>query len=150
MPPPPPSHFVEGFLTFMDGRNLLISMNNNPIILPPLPNHCDGCGVAITRLQPNEPPTLGMSFDISGSYNGFVDRYDADMYQRSLELCHDCVIKMITLFPEMGKKLGKGCHSESSIDEAPCCAHAFTFSKDLTMTMVPNESLTGWVPLEEK
>lgn len=108
-----------------------------------LPDHCDGCGAPITRWLPTEPPDFGFSFDLGGSYSGFRD-LEYSVFKGRLDLCHDCVIRLVELFPILRLKLGAGCHP--SLTDTPCCAHAWKVddTNDL-VTLVPNGDLTGWV-----
>jgi hypothetical protein len=102
-------------------------------------NSCDACG-DIMHDKPSPFPFFnGLSFDISGGYDQFTDLTEGAL---TLTLCHDCVLRMIALFPAMGKKLGKGCHPCES--DTPCCA--FAWQKIDGVGMVPSKDLQSWVP----
>lgn len=108
-----------------------------------LPDTCDGCNKPIVRWSPTNPPDNGLALDLSGSYYGFTDNYDPTTFSGRIDLCHDCVLLMIVLFPTMREKFGKGCHY-SPADEPPCCTHAFS-QDDERNVLYPNDTLTGWV-----
>lgn len=93
-------------------------------------NSCDACGASFIH--------DGLTIDISGHYNGFTDHCD----HLPFRLCHDCVVRMIEVFPAMADKLGKGCHPCES--EMPCCAFAWKTVDDVCS--VPSDDLQSWVP----
>ena len=96
---------------------------------------CEGCGA---------PSPHGLSLDITGGYNEFTDNYDGERHTKSLRLCHDCVLRLVSLFPALRDKFGRGCHP---CDDAflPCCAHAWTQIDGVPHVASP--MLDGWVPL---
>lgn len=95
-------------------------------------NSCDACHAHIEHDQ--------LTLDISGGYDHFTDSWSE---RKTLTLCHDCVLRMIELFPVMGEKLGKGCHPCNSM--TPCCAFAWRSIDDVCV--VPADDLRSWVPL---
>lgn len=102
-------------------------------------NSCDGCGA--TTPSPFFADD-GFSFDLSGGYGQFTDYTEED--EQRLMLCHDCVLRMIALFPAMGKKLGKGCHP--CMEDVPCCAFAWTQDEEGT-PLVASDDVKSWVSL---
>jgi hypothetical protein len=111
-----------------------------------LPNNCDGCGAPVTRWLPDEPPDRGLSFDISGSYAGFTDNFQRPVsFAGRIDICHDCVVRLVELFPILRLKFGVACHPCE--DEKPCCAHSFSPMKKHNFLRVPNADLTGWVEI---
>lgn len=73
---------------------------------------CDGCSVTYTD--------WGMSLDISGGYAQFTDCFGEDARDaHTLYLCHDCVLRLVNLFPALRAKFGAGCHPTTA--DAPCC-----------------------------
>lgn len=103
-------------------------------------NSCDACGFVTEDNSSPFPNRDGLSFDISGGYDQFTDAWQE---QKKFSLCHDCVLRMIALFPAMGEKLGKGCHPCES--ETPCCAFAWKMFDGVCV--VPADDLKAWVPL---
>jgi hypothetical protein len=113
-----------------------------------LPEHCEGCGAPVSRWLPTEPPNHGMAFGLRGSYAGFTDSFEPQAFQHRLDLCHDCVLRMVELFPIMRFKLGVACHPCET--EVPCCAYGFTTSDEKGFIRIPNNDLSGWrsVPMD--
>lgn len=73
---------------------------------------CDGCSV---NYQTN-----GLSLDISGGYAQFTDCFGEDYSDsHQFNLCHDCVLRMIELFPVLRTKFGTACHPTAA--GSPCC-----------------------------
>lgn len=112
-----------------------------------LPTNCDGCGAPVTRWLPTEPPNHGLAFSLTGSYSGFTDLFfndDADhqFYER-IDLCHDCVLRLVELFPVLRLKLGVACHPCD--DSTPCCAYAWQSVGDNENVNIPNADLSGWL-----
>lgn len=78
---------------------------------------CEGC---------NNPHTdYGFALDISGGYAQFTDCFGEDPSPNHyLRLCHDCVLRLVELFPIMRSKLNGGCHPYTG--ETPCCEFGWT------------------------
>lgn len=71
-----------------------------------------------------------------GYYGGFDDDIHVlvggDAYEHWW-LCHDCIVKLLTTFPLLGEKVGRGCHpldrdGDNGTDETPCCQWAWTMN----------------------
>lgn len=107
---------------------------------------CEGCGAEVPCYRDSRQRTAiigGLRLDITGHYNGFTDNYDGSDFSSALNLCHDCVLDLIALFPILRAKFGGGCHP---CDESlPCCEHAWTVIERKSYRA--NETLDGWVPL---
>ncbi len=69
-----------------------------------------------------------------GYYNGFDDDISVLIGGEDYDwwwLCHDCIVKFLTMFPLLGEKVGRGCHpsdrdGENGTDTKPCCQWAWT------------------------
>lgn len=106
---------------------------------------CDGCAGVFSYDTRDAHHTEYLFCDITGGYAGFTDIcFHPRSENDNMFLCHNCVVRMIELFPALRKKFGTGCHE--SVTSTPCCAHSYSFDGDTTM--YPNETLTGWVPKE--
>ena len=75
-------------------------------------NHvrCSGCDYDVECDEQKHLPRNGwqLPFDIFGYYGGFTDEVDAllgSRRSRSWTLCHDCVVKFLTLFPALASFL---------------------------------------------
>lgn len=88
---------------------------------------CVGCAK-------NEPcffavgyPENGLLVDLTmfGFYGGFVDDLpDEVLAENKLSpLCHDCSVRLVTLFPALSERMGIGCHP-CDLPE-PCCDFAY-------------------------
>ena len=81
------------------------------------PHICDGCSATYTH--------YGMSFDISGGYSQFTDCFGEEPSDNhTLRLCHDCVLRLVDLFPVLRTKFAGGCHPTTA--DAPCCEFGWT------------------------
>ena len=58
-----------------------------------------------------------------GGYQMFDDTIDDAPEYKDWLLCHDCVVKFLTLFPNLGKDVQRGAHP--SLTEEPCCPWAW-------------------------
>ena len=89
---------------------------------------CSGCGVETVCNQQKHLPDNGwdLPFDLFGYYGGFTDEVDvlfSNRRSRSWILCHDCIVKLLTVFPLLGDTIGRGTHLCE--DETPCCEWAW-------------------------
>ena len=89
---------------------------------------CSGCGEQCACTQQENYPDNGwvLPFDTFGYYGGFDDNVDVlltDVPSRQWVLCHDCVVKFLTLFPRLRDTFSKGLHLCES--ETPCCEWAW-------------------------
>lgn len=84
---------------------------------------CTACGKLVpAELVNDHLPDNGWSLDFSnfGYYGGFTDEFNETPRWK---LCHDCVVKLLALFPLLGETINKGGHSCDS--EQPCCEWAW-------------------------
>ena len=107
----------------------------------PLGHICDACGAGL--------PTQGwhVPYQSMGYYNGFTDNLNSllsDEQEKYWFMCHDCIVKFLTLFPRLGEFLGKGEHPCS--DEVPCCRWAWRFTEDTRLQIVDDGG--NWVTAE--
>ncbi len=84
---------------------------------------CIGCGNMMPHHSQKDLPENGWVIPLGdlGYYGGFSD----EEKPHSVTLCHDCVIKLLELFPMFGVLIGKGGHSSLGSDEKPCCQWAW-------------------------
>ena len=122
---------------------------SNPIRRPyqPIPKdlsktqtwYCQGCGT----LQPIESCGNGLDNGLElsgfgGYYGGFSDiMFDVDTTEQydqrdKAHLCHDCIIKILTVLPVLSQSLDltSGCHPPSGLhpidpSQPPCCQWAW-------------------------
>ena len=67
-----------------------------------------------------------MDFENFGYYGGFTDDVDVllgDRKSRNWHLCHDCIVKLLNLFPALAKTINAGQHPSEEIK--PCCDFAW-------------------------
>lgn len=89
---------------------------------------CSGCDYDVQCDEQKHLPSNGwdLPFDLFGYYGGFTDEVDvlfSNRRSRSWILCHDCIVKFLTLFPALAETIGKGTHPCDS--ETPCCEWAW-------------------------
>lgn len=90
---------------------------------------CSACGEQALCTRQSNYPDHGwvLPFDTFGYYGGFDDNMDV-LFGRRISrewiFCHDCVVKLLSMFPRLANDIGKNCHSCPTGDEA-CCAHAW-------------------------
>ena len=110
---------------------------------------CSGCGNMAPHHTQENSPDNGWSFDINtfGYYGGFTDNYDFPATH--VTLCHDCVLKMLNMFPLLGIMLGNGCHSMFGPKDKPCCKYAWKAESigDASITWVATEDGESWTVL---
>lgn len=84
---------------------------------------CSAC--ENTLAQAMNMPGSGWRVDWGnfGGYDMFDDVIDDEEGTRVWYLCHDCVVKFLTLFPKLGKDIPRGAHP--SITDEPCCEWAW-------------------------
>ena len=85
---------------------------------------CDACGAqggtACGRLPDNG---WTLPFTSFGYHGGFTDDYDRD---EAWLMCHDCVVKFLTLFPRLAKSISGGHPTPSG---ARCCEFAWEYDE---------------------
>jgi len=98
---------------------------------------CPGCDKRVPCTHGGIYPDNGwvLAFDYFGYYSGFDDNVPVLFgQQRSREfmLCHDCVGRLLALFPRLAEMVGPNCHPCEG--DTPCCRHAWQatemFGKD--------------------
>ena len=110
---------------------------------------CHGCEKPSMCTQQDSLPDNGWVFPygIFGYYGGFTDNIDAllglgDAENEHWILCHDCIVKILTVLPLLGESLPKGQHPCETAK--PCCKWAWKRLAD--KTVVPDE-LGNWVEM---
>lgn len=124
-------------------------MNKNPFDYPMHGFHpCSGCGNMAPHHSQTNYPDNGWSIPINqlGYYGGFTDPNSEDP-PYTINLCHDCVIKLLETFPMIGLLIGKGGHSQIGPDEKPCCPWAWKFESigHSTITYLASEDGQQWL-----
>ena len=93
---------------------------------------CNGCGENFPAgvqgkftNDPNGLPDNGWSFSLEwlGYYAGFTDYLGSDE-PLSVFVCHDCIVKVLTALPQLGKRVGQGAHPSPTPDK-PCCKWSY-------------------------
>lgn len=107
--------------------------------------NCYGCEARIELVEAGnvETPLAGLSFSLAGYDSGFND--DTSDHNPLLILCHDCVLRLIDLFPRAGREMQRACHPNGNDDDTPCCQYCWTFIDG--ETHIPTTDLKGWRPL---
>lgn len=86
-----------------------------------------------------------------GYYGGFSDDLAGDTVDRHWNLCHDCIVTLLTALPRLGERLGKGQHPSVKGDK-PCCRWSWIFHTNddgsLT-TLVATDDGQGWQVAEK-
>ena len=96
---------------------------------------CNACGESV-RVESAQHlldlPDNGWAIPIRdfGYYGGFSDNdlsYDDNRgdIKDYLVMCHDCVLRLLEIFPRLAKRIGFGAHSMLGDDERPCCDYAW-------------------------
>lgn len=106
---------------------------------------CDACGGDAPCDTMEDYPDGGwhLPYPLFGYYCGFTD--DIDGIQLSWIICHDCVARLLALFPLLAKSLGKGGHpagvstpdTTANEHSKPCCDFCWAThseTKDLLLT----------------
>jgi hypothetical protein len=82
--------------------------------------------------QQQNLPDWGILFDFvsSGYYGGFIDNFPPSEKDQQLKwrMCHDCVVKLLEVFPMLASKTGVGYHPCK--DAEPCCRWAWRVGKN--------------------
>lgn len=113
---------------------------------------CDACGASYETSDEFAPDGgWFMPYDMFGYYGGFSDNVGVLLggkTSRAWWLCHDCVVKFLTLFPRLADSIGANCHPTER-DADPCCRHAWRatelFGKYKNGESVPGvHSQTAW------
>lgn len=108
---------------------------------------CDTCGAQCPASQQSSIPDGGWTLPIDrfGGYGLFDDNIDVAFGKtdsRWLNMCHDCVVKFLTMFPMVGEVVGMGCHpnnihlddwvrtdeKDGTLDK-PCCQWAWCWKE---------------------
>jgi hypothetical protein len=95
---------------------------------------CDNCGTIMPTLDgPNDPNVVphndyaqiefGLCLNISGHYGGFTDKMVTDW----LYLCHDCVAKWLTMFPQIASRFEGGHPDFRAEGDLRCCEWSWRF-----------------------
>lgn len=91
---------------------------------------CSACGESVPAESVNDRYPDGglvLPYEEFGYYGGFTDIefgcFDIENYPKTWLMCHDCVVKLFTVFPLLGKTFARGTHPCS--DEKPCCEWAW-------------------------
>lgn len=96
-------------------------MNENRITV------CMNCDALVESAHTGSSlPDNGWSLPVdSFGYDcGFSDSWeDEDEEPCRFLMCHDCVARLLELFPRLAEMIGPGGHSCE--DETPCCRHAW-------------------------
>lgn len=76
---------------------------------------CQTCGAECPATQQETMPNGGwtLPIDLFGGYGLFDDNMEVAFGQkpsRWLTMCHDCVVKFLTMFPLVGEAIGGGNH----------------------------------------
>lgn len=106
---------------------------------------CDGCGaIAPATQQTGNFIDYGWSvcWPHMGHYGGFTDPFmemmSADAEDHLVHFCHDCCVKLLSLFPALVEKMSvRGGHPnmnehdpDNGIATPPCCPYAWTWVRD--------------------
>ena len=77
------------------------------------------CSIAIEGAWGSTRPLFGWSFQPNtfGYYNGFTDM--PPNRDKEFTLCHDCVVRLLTLFPGLASTIAPGGHPFEG--DTPCC-----------------------------
>jgi len=124
-------------------------MNKHPFEYPMHGFHpCSGCGNMAPHHSQKNYPDNGWSIPIDylGYYGGFTDtNSEDDSY--TINLCHDCVIKLLETFPMIGLLIGKGGHTQNGPDEKPCCPWAWKTERiaETSITYLASEDGQQWL-----
>ena len=130
-------------------------MNKNPFDFPMYGFHpCSGCGNMAPHHSQENYPDNGWSIPIDylGYYGGFTDtrftNTNSDDQSYTINLCHDCVIKLLETFPMIGLLIGKGGHSQTDPRGKPCCAWAWKSESIGSSSIIYLASEDGqqWLP----
>lgn len=130
-------------------------MNKNPFDFPMYGFHpCSGCGNMAPHHSQENYPDNGWSIPIDylGYYGGFTDtrftNTNSDDQSYTINLCHDCVIKLLETFPMIGLLIGKGGHSQTDPSGKPCCAWAWKSESIGSSSIIYLASEDGqqWLP----
>lgn len=92
---------------------------------------CSACHTLVPCTQQELYPDDGwvLPFDTFGYYGGFDDNLPVlvgNRQSRQWIMCHDCVVKFLTMFPLLGETVGPSCHVVPREEgKEPCCRHAW-------------------------
>jgi hypothetical protein len=109
---------------------------------------CDACEKSYEVRAHSEVLDDGWQMNAQqfGYYNGFSDSAVGDEADRVWNLCHDCIVTLLTALPRLGERLGKGQHPSSRGDK-PCCRWCWSFHTNddgsLT-TLLATDDGQGW------
>jgi hypothetical protein len=136
-------------------------MDDLSFLNKPIPEKCDACG---SPMGTKDGTSNGCEFTdqarngfdnglclsgFLGYYGGFVDKYyvvadgteGQNVIQDQAYFCHDCCLKLFTVFPYLGHSMNilphEGCHSMHKDQDStfPCCDYAWTMSEDSSGTV---------------
>lgn len=91
---------------------------------------CSACGQTVETAGINPYPDNGwvLPYTEFGYYSGFTDCGPWQWDNPGLWLmCHDCVVKFLTVFPKLAEAIHKGGHSRvvGTDTTVPCCEWEF-------------------------
>jgi hypothetical protein len=86
---------------------------------------CSACGNKQASTQQKNLCDNGWYLrpEIFGYYGGFDDHMEESGVEWNL--CHDCIVKFLELFPKLGETILKGGHPVSDEMNVPCCKWAW-------------------------
>lgn len=114
---------------------------------------CTACEQSVPSVGEWQPfPENGwiMRFDDFGYYSGFTDNIEAQLDERISRrwfLCHDCVVKFLTLFPNLARSVDRGGHCRSENATTPCCAWEWRIGENGKAEIVGDNG--EWVEIEK-
>jgi hypothetical protein len=96
---------------------------------------CSACEKSVKAVRDTDLPDDGwvLDFDYFGYYGGFTDE---------MSVCHDCVVKLLELFPRLGELVGANNHPCQ--DAVPCCRHAWQATEFFAKKGVVVRTRTAW------
>jgi hypothetical protein len=108
---------------------------------------CSACALRVICRSQDIYPDNGwvLPFDAFGYYGGFDDNIGITLggtRSREWILCHDCVVKLLELFPRLSETIGANAHPCSS--DTPCCRHAWQATEIFGKNVHGVHSRTAW------
>jgi hypothetical protein len=95
---------------------------------------CSACGGGVPSSEPNSKLLDNgwvLPYDTFGYYGGFTDNVSVLLghtESRHWNLCHDCVLSFLNLFPRLARSINSGQHPCD--DEKPCCRFAWRLKEN--------------------
>jgi hypothetical protein len=108
---------------------------------------CTACEKPVKAAHETDLPDDGwvLDFDYFGYYSGFTDEFHALIGaepSRKFTMCHDCVVKLLELFPRLGELVGANNHPCQ--DAVPCCRHAWQATEFFAKKGFVVRTRTAW------